>query len=70
MDFYDVEFALLTNGQSGRAIVLADSVERAKELVKERISAAGFATHENDVYDIIHVDLAPPNEGAILIGVT
>lgn len=70
MEFYDVEFALLGSGQSGRAIVLADSVKRAKELVKERLEAAGFPTQEADVYDIIHVSLAPPNEGAILIGVT
>ncbi len=69
MNFYDVEFSLFGSGQSGRAIVLADSVKRVKELVKVRLDAAGFATSENDMYDIIHVDLSPPNEGAILIGV-
>lgn len=69
MDFYDVEFALLNSGQSGRATVLADSVKRARELVEERLIAAGFKTHEDDVYDIIYIDLAPPKEGAILIGV-
>lgn len=69
MSLYDVEFGLLNSGQSGRATVSADSVKRAKELVEERVSAAGFATHKDDVYDIIHIDLAPPKEGAILIGV-
>ena len=69
MNFYDVEFALLSSGQSGRAVVLADSVKRAKELVGDRISAAGFTTHKDDIYDIVYIDLAPPREGAILIGV-
>ncbi len=70
MELYDVEFTLLTSGQSGRAIVLTWSVKKAKELVGDRLEAAGFATHKDDAYDILHVDLAPPNEGAILIGVT
>jgi hypothetical protein len=64
---YDVEFELVNN-ITGRAIILADSVEEVKKLLNNTLLEQGYAVDNNDRYDIIALDFKDESK-AIIIGV-
>lgn len=69
MDIYDVEF-LLISGVEGRAIVTANSIKEAKEILQLGMLENGFQMDGADVFDVLELDLLKEDgPRATIIGV-
>jgi len=64
---YDVEFDLISN-VTGRAIVIANSVEEVKKLLSNVLLEYGYPVHIDDRYDIIALDFDNESK-AVIIGI-